>query len=91
MTKVLDEALKAVTAMSRWTPEQEKLLGQLWPTDLTRGAIARRLGKTIAAIQHKASKLGLYKENHGNRLGWKKPKLTQVQVTEDTDDFLNSD
>ena len=38
----------------RWTAQEEQLLWELWTFDLAVGEIARRLGRTPAAVNHRA-------------------------------------
>jgi GcrA cell cycle regulator len=42
-----------------WTDEQLELLKKLWPKWITKDEIARRIGKTVHSIDHKARRLKL--------------------------------
>lgn len=76
--------------MSKWTPEQVTLLKQLYHTNLRSIAIASHVGHTVRAIEQKAQSLGLGpRPNAGNPKGFKRILLYNIDVTEDTDEFLS--
>lgn len=75
--------------MTKWLPHQEKILRELWPTELRCIAIAGRIGHSVSSVQHRAAKFGLKKRNKGNPHGFKKPTLVKHPVTIDCNALMN--
>lgn len=47
--------------MGRWTEEEESLMRELYPTT-DNAALSRRLGRSVGAVENKASRMGLRKK-----------------------------
>lgn len=48
-------------SINYWTPEEDKLLKELYQTKMIAADIAKRLGRTTEAVMKRAAKFGLTK------------------------------
>ena len=76
---------------NKWTPEQDDILRKLWPTELTRLAIATRLCRPVEGISRRASRLGLQRKKPGHGGAYRSGVRGKPSEVDNVHEFINQE